>query len=73
MIHPLCHLRLELARFASEWIDLQALAADGLVTLSQNGDLGLVEVTPTGRWLIPTIAAAFDPSQRERSRGSRLI
>ena len=50
-----------------------ALAADGLVTLSQNGDLGLVEVTAEGRWLIRTIAAVFDPSQRQRASGSRLI
>ncbi len=71
----MCHFRveLELDRFASEWSDLLALAADGLVTLSQNGDLGLVEVTTEGRWLIRTIAAVFDPSQRERARGSRLI
>ena len=71
----MCHFRveLELARFVSEWANLQALAADGLVTLSQNGDLGLVEVTTEGRWLIRTIAAVFDPSQRERARGSLLI
>ena len=71
----MCHFRveLELDRFASEWRDLQALAADGLVTLSQNGDLGLVEVTAEGRWLIRTIAAVFDPSQRQRARGSLLI
>ena len=71
----MCHFRveLELARFAIEWADLQALAADGLVTLSQKGDLGLVEVTAEGRWLIRTIAAVFDPIQREQARGSRLI
>ncbi len=71
----MCHFRaeLELARFAIEWEDLQGLAADGLVTLSQKGDLGLVEVTAEGRWLIRTIAAVFDPSQRERARGSLLI
>jgi oxygen-independent coproporphyrinogen-3 oxidase len=71
----MCHFRveLELDRFAIEWDALQALAADGLVTLRQNGDLGLVEVTPEGRWLIRTIAAVFDPSQRERASGSRLI
>jgi oxygen-independent coproporphyrinogen-3 oxidase len=43
------------------------------VTLSQNGDLGLLEVTAEGRWLIRTIAAVFDPSQRQRARGSLLI
>jgi len=71
----MCHFRveLELARFAIEWANLQALAADGLVTLSQNGDLGLVDVTAEGRWLIRTIAAVLDPSQRERARGSLLI
>ena len=71
----MCHFRVELdlARFAIEWANLQALAADGLVTLSQNGDLGLVEVTTEGRWLIRTIAAVLDPSQRERARGSLLI
>jgi oxygen-independent coproporphyrinogen-3 oxidase len=41
--------------------------------LSQNGDLGLVEETPQGRWLIRTIAAVFNPSQRQRASGSRLI
>ncbi len=71
----MCHFRveLELARFAIEWADLQALAADGLVTLSQNGDLGLVEVTAEGRWLIRTIAAVFDPTQRLQASGSRLV
>ena len=71
----MCHFRveLELARFATEWADLQALAADGLVSLSQNGDLGLVEVTHDGRWLIRTIAAVFDPAQRQQASGSRLI
>ena len=71
----MCHFRveLELPRFAIEWEDLQGLAPDGLVTLSQKGDLGLVEMTPEGRWLIRTIAAVFDPSQRQQASGSRLI
>ncbi len=71
----MCQFRvaLELARFGQEWSDLQALAADGLVTLSQIGDQGLVEVTREGRWLIRTIAAVFDPSQRQQASGSRLI
>jgi len=64
---------LELARFSREWSDLQDLAADGLVRLSHNGGTGLVEVTPQGRWLIRTVAAVFDPSQRLRARGSRLV
>ncbi|MEI6829265.1 MAG: oxygen-independent coproporphyrinogen III oxidase [Synechococcaceae cyanobacterium ELA445] len=64
---------LELARFSREWSDLQNLAADGLVRLSHNGGTGLVEVTPQGRWLIRTVAAVFDPSQRLRASGSRLV
>lgn len=60
-------------RFAREWSDLQALAADGLVRLSHDGSLGRVEVTPQGRWLIRTVAAVFDPAQRLRASGSRLL
>jgi oxygen-independent coproporphyrinogen-3 oxidase len=75
LIHLFCHNRLEqgLARFAPESADLQALAADGLASLSQNGDLGLEGLTPEGRWLMRTIAAVFDPAQRQQARGSRLI
>ena len=50
------------------------LAADGLVRLlPQEGQLGRVEVTPTGRWLIRSIAAVFDPQQCHGASGSRLI
>ncbi|MCT0219833.1 oxygen-independent coproporphyrinogen III oxidase [Synechococcus sp. CS-1329] len=56
-------------QFASEWADLQLLEADGLVRLGANS----LEVTEPGRWLIRTIAAVFDPSQRRQASGSRLI
>jgi oxygen-independent coproporphyrinogen-3 oxidase len=71
----MCHFRVELdlARFAREWADLQALAGDGLVELSQRDGLGRVRVTTEGRWLIRTIAAVFDPQQRRRASGSRLV
>jgi oxygen-independent coproporphyrinogen-3 oxidase len=71
----MCHfqLDLDLDRFAIEWQSLQALAADGLVRLSQNGNRGHVDVTREGRWLIRTIAAVFDPNQRQQASGSRLI
>lgn len=71
----MCHFQVELdpARFPQEWADLQALAGDGLVQLSQNGGLGRVRVTTEGRWLIRTIAAVFDPQQRQRASGSRLV
>lgn len=60
-------------RFAQEWSELEDLAADGLVRLSHDGPLGLVVVTPKGRWLIRTVAAVFDPAQRVRASGSRLL
>jgi oxygen-independent coproporphyrinogen-3 oxidase len=58
------------ARFAPEWADLQALAADGLVELEESGQ---IRVTEQGRWLIRTIAAVFDPAQRLQSSGSSLV
>ena len=66
-------VELELARFAQEWGDLQALAADGLLTLQQHNGIGVARVTPQGRWLLRTIAAVFDPQQRHRASGSRLL
>jgi oxygen-independent coproporphyrinogen-3 oxidase len=71
----MCHFQVsvELARFATEWRDLQALAADGLVQLSEQNGSGTVRVTAEGRWLIRTIAAVFDPQQRLQARGSRLV
>ncbi len=71
----MCHFQVsvELARFATEWSNLQALAADGLVQLSEQGGTGTVQVTTEGRWLIRTIAAVFDPQQRQQARGSRLV
>ncbi len=71
----MCHFRvaLDLNRFQQEWRDLQALAGDGLVRLSRQGERGEVEVTASGRWLIRTVAAVFDPSQRQRASGSRLV
>jgi oxygen-independent coproporphyrinogen-3 oxidase len=64
---------LDLQRYASEWHQLQELAADGLVELRQQQGIGRVQVTTEGRWLIRTIAAVLDPSQRQRASGSRLI
>jgi oxygen-independent coproporphyrinogen-3 oxidase len=71
----MCHFRvvIDRQRFATEWSDLLELAADGLVHLQEVGPHGVVEVTPQGRWLIRSIAAVFDPVQRERASGSRLI
>ena len=60
-------------RYSREWPDLTLLADDGLVRLSQADGQGLVEVTASGRWLIRTVAAVFDPSQRRAASGSRLI
>ncbi|MCP9827097.1 oxygen-independent coproporphyrinogen III oxidase [Synechococcus sp. L2F] len=56
-------------RFAAEWADLQALEADGLLQLESNG----FRVSTEGRWLIRTIAAVFDPRQRLKASGSRLV
>lgn len=56
-------------RFAAEWDDLGQLEADGLLRLEPNG----LTVSHEGRWLIRTIAAVFDPQQRRRASGSRLI
>jgi oxygen-independent coproporphyrinogen-3 oxidase len=71
----MCHFQvtLDLARFGQEWRDLQALAADGLVELARRDGCGTVTVTTEGRWLIRTIAAVFDPQQRQRASGSRLV
>jgi oxygen-independent coproporphyrinogen-3 oxidase len=60
-------------RFRQAWTDLQQLAGDGLVELSENGELATAQVTSEGRWLIRTIAAVFDPQQRQRASGSRLL
>ncbi|HJL69012.1 MAG TPA: oxygen-independent coproporphyrinogen III oxidase, partial [Prochlorococcaceae cyanobacterium Gl_MAG_24] len=67
------YVEVSLARFASEWVDFQELAKDGLLELQRNGDLGEVTVTTEGRWLIRTIAAVFDPQQRSQASGSRLV
>ncbi len=66
-------LSLDLQRFSEEWTLLQELQADGLVKLSVHQGQGQVDVTTEGRWLIRTIAAVFDPQQRQRSSGSRLV
>jgi oxygen-independent coproporphyrinogen-3 oxidase len=55
--------------FATEWADLESMANDGLLQLGDNR----VELTPQGRWLVRTIAAVFDPRQRARASGSRLL
>ena len=64
---------LDVQRFAAEWEQLQALAADGLLQLQEQEGLVRVRVTAEGRWLIRTIAAVFDPTQRQRASGSRLV
>lgn len=71
----MCHfaLSLDLERHGPEWSQMGALAEDGLVRLSQHGKRGDVEVTKSGRFLLRTIAAVLDPSQRSRPSGSRLI
>ena len=71
----MCRFQVEFdpRRFAREWADLQVLAGDGLVRLSERAGLAVAEVTPAGRWLIRTVAAVFDPEQRRRASGSRLI
>ena len=66
-------LSLDLQRFSEEWTLLQELQADGLVKLSVHQGRGHMEVTTEGRWLIRTIAAVFDPQQRQNCSGSRLI
>ncbi len=71
----MCHFEVAIdrSRFGAEWAALQELAADGLVRLREEGSSALVQVTPAGRWLIRTVAAVFDPDQRHRASGSRLI
>jgi oxygen-independent coproporphyrinogen-3 oxidase len=67
-------VELEINRFQAEWQALQELAADGLVDLGLLGQgWGQARVTQRGRWLIRTIAAVFDPDQRLRTSGSRLV
>jgi oxygen-independent coproporphyrinogen III oxidase len=58
--------------FAPELEALEALAADGLVTIAPDA----VTVTPRGRLLVRTVATVFDRylrEQREQSRYSRVI
>ncbi len=64
---------LDLERYALEWQELEQLANDGLVELQHHGTRGEMRVTTDGRWLIRTIAAVFDPQQRQRASGSRLV
>jgi oxygen-independent coproporphyrinogen-3 oxidase len=66
-------LSLDLTRFSEEWERLGPLAADGLVELSREGIRGQLRVTPSGRWLVRTIASVFDPLQRRQVAGARLI
>jgi oxygen-independent coproporphyrinogen-3 oxidase len=65
--------RFDAERLASEWRDLQALAADGLVELERRGAEAQLRVTPLGRWLLRSVAAVFDPAQRQCASGSRLL
>ena len=64
---------IDLDHFSGEWQELQELAKDGLVKLETIGRLGLLTVTTSGRWLIRTIAAVFDPQQQQRASGSCLV
>jgi oxygen-independent coproporphyrinogen III oxidase len=70
-------VRVPLPQYAAEWEALQELEADGLVQLSTGGShgerQGQVSVTREGRWLLRTVAAVFDPQQRQRASGSRLL
>ncbi|MFM8525709.1 MAG: oxygen-independent coproporphyrinogen III oxidase [Cyanobacteriota bacterium] len=66
-------VEVDLERFAEEWTLLQTLEADGLVTLERLGSRFRMQVTPAGRWLIRTVAAVFDPMQRQHASGSRLV
>jgi oxygen-independent coproporphyrinogen-3 oxidase len=43
------------------------------VELSSGQGLVTARVTTQGRWLIRTIAAVFDPQQRQGASGSRLV
>jgi hypothetical protein len=43
------------------------------ISLVSSGWLGLFIVTTSGRWLIRTIAAVFDPQQQQRASGSHLV
>jgi len=71
----MCHLAisLDLERHGFAWSQMGALAEDSLVRLSPRRNRGEVEVTESGRFLLRTIAAVLDPSQRSRTSGSRLI
>ncbi|QEY33281.1 oxygen-independent coproporphyrinogen III oxidase [Synechococcus sp. RSCCF101] len=71
----MCHFAVSFdrQRYAAEWQDLEAMAADGLVLLQRDGRQGRAEATEAGRWLIRSIAAVFDPSQRARPSGARLV
>ena len=55
------------------WAQLNVLAGDGLVNLQLEHGRDRVQVTSAGRWLIRSIAAVFDPSQRQCASGSRLL
>jgi len=79
----MCHGELDAARFEQTFgrplagayaAELEALApaqADGLVTLSDAGDL---RVTPAGRLLVRNVAMVFDAYlSAQRSRGERMF
>jgi oxygen-independent coproporphyrinogen-3 oxidase len=70
----MCRFQVELPAegFEEEWAELAALQADGLVRCHPMPGRR-VEVSEVGRWLIRTVAAVFDPAQRQRACGSRLL
>ncbi|MFN7901130.1 MAG: oxygen-independent coproporphyrinogen III oxidase [Synechococcaceae cyanobacterium] len=66
--------RFDPQHLAEEWQRLQHLAEEGLVTLETPSQReAVVRVTATGRWVLRSIAAVFDPEQQRQVSGSRLI
>ena len=57
---------LPLHRYPQEWLDLQALARDGLVNLRESKGIGTASVTPEGRWLLRSIAARAEVHHKRR-------
>lgn len=64
---------LDLERYAPEWRQLTALAADGVVRLREERGVGHVAVSSRGRWLLRSIAVVFDPLHPGASGGARNL
>jgi len=71
----MCRFAVQFPRdgFELELEELRTLESDGLVELSHDDGQVVARVTTDGRWLLRTIAAVFDPKQRQQASGSRLI